>query len=42
MCLVDDCEWNAEAERLQVANFLVEGDDLRKEVDLQLEDVAAA
>jgi hypothetical protein len=40
--LVDDGEGNAEAERLEVADFLVERDDLGKEVDLQLEDVAAA
>jgi hypothetical protein len=40
--LVDDGEGNAEAERLEVADFLVEGDDLGEEVDLQLQDVAAA
>lgn len=36
MSLVDDCEGNAEAERLQVAHFLVKRDDFREEVHLQL------
>jgi hypothetical protein len=42
MSFVDNCERNAEAQALQIADFLVQGDDFREEVDLQLEDITAA
>lgn len=42
MSLVDDSQRDAEAQAFEIANFLVQGDDLRKEVYSQAESVAAA